>query len=516
MKRYSELRKRPEILEEKARGIDFCGAVSMVWIANKFAEGDLETLSSVVKIPEGLDRTAFEDWKLETLFNEILVTGPPTYRPNPKKSNPLRWEKIFRIYNYLDQVIASESSGGGGYLFSPQQRSLLSIGSVNLGAQTAQQLYRYWYILDDQELKTIFQKNTGLEMDKFLLIGCMFHSLFEKKIWIDVDLEYEEGLGFTRSEMMKFFEICAHSGAKFVSEARRSRLAYEAVEGQEIYLPMSHRKSVLRARPIASSKRGRKKKFCSPIPSLLLRRITEGLFLDLKDGGREGEIYGRRFEKYTKDLLNHKLSHPYHVCDEYDVRKGCKSPDCVVSQENCIEFVIECKTQNMSGATRNSMFPHNFDRSALESLGKGIVQIWSYVHNVTQNKDRRYSEVSKSVFGTVLTLHPWNLGDPEEGANIIREANRQADEKNIPQHARIRAGVMWVHELELAVSAKSDRDFLQFLRENLHYADGRPRRFQSYQSLLESHKEERVNGFPFKRKLQELKYFMHPDYLKTP
>jgi hypothetical protein len=206
----------------------------------------------------------------------------------------------------------------------------------------------------------------------------------------------------------------------------------------------------------------------SPLPPLILQRASSGLFLDIVGGG--GPVWndiGKRFEKYCINYLDAMLD-GFEVEPEFlygPKKHQIHTPDILVSHNQAVRLVVECKAKHMPIAARFSGNPVGDASDAYAEIAKGIFQIWRFRSHVRRGLFP--NPVHQDCLGMVLTSDPWLVMGWKLDPEVMAIANRIADEKE-PEIAacdRGRVPIVLIDDLEYHLQHGTAETLLQRLTE---------------------------------------------------
>ncbi|MDH4743807.1 hypothetical protein OMP43_07235 [Sphingomonas sp. CBMAI 2297] len=146
----------------------------------------------------------------------------------------------------------------------------------------------------------------------------------------------------------------------------------------------------------------------SPLPDLILERITGGIHYDvISGGGAVRDDYSRRFEEYALRYLVAMMpglqAVPERSCKI--ARNRFETPDIVAEPQpgHGVALAIECKASRMSFSARYADEPAS-DRG-YDDIAKAVFQLWRFFshcrHGLTGQAAR------DDAVGLVLTLDSW-------------------------------------------------------------------------------------------------------------
>lgn len=150
---------------------------------------------------------------------------------------------------------------------------------------------------------------------------------------------------------------------------------------------------------------------CCPLPDLLLRRVTEGLFYDLLNTDKHfGNLYGKAFEQYVGVVLEEIFDpkrfviHPEQV---YTVNKQQKhGVDWIVSDTTGNLF-LECKARRMTREAKQITDGDALEAS-IDELARAVVQHYRNIDDAV-NGLTNWTPNGLPIYPIVVTYEDWYL-----------------------------------------------------------------------------------------------------------
>ena len=434
----------------------------MIWGLNALQSGNPE--GGGLAFPYGVPpeaitedmstRLAIYPWELETLANELLSSPKSIYQT--VQCN--RWEVVPEIVNLLrrvddlDFLVRRDSIDIEGELFRLAGRQF----SWQQGFLNVPRFYRNNFIYGQGACADYFRDKHGIAIGDLSAIGfAMFASMVQRPNFMsDIDFSL---FGLSDAMRDKALAILAAPLADLRQLAARERAQWGI---------MAYRPSVLRRFPcIRFGARGRRVR--SPLPALILDRITSGLFYDVVSGG--GPIrdeYGRRFEQYTLRYLQAMAPAVSAVPETKYKVSGNRfdTPDIIVSDrgDSEVRLAIECKASRMSFNARYADEPAA-DRG-YDDIVNAVFQLWRYFSHCRRGKTGR--SIAPDGIGLVLTLDSWMVMASSMFYEIFSRAETMARERDplIEEQDRRPIAFSSIEDFESALTFGTEETFLDALR----------------------------------------------------
>ena len=395
-------------------------------------------------------------WLIETLLNECLAV------PKDPRGRRLRNVRRFEVMPPLRNALTELENAEDGLML----KRLNVLDTFHLLAQrqfewqrgvwSRPHLYRSGYLYGGQHTRRHFQAARGLPLDDFSLAAFLLRGLFLEHPVIAKDVSLAT-FGMSSDVMRAALRLVSLP----LREARSRARDLRASPGHTAYKP-----SLLRTHPCLELEDGL---VAGPLPDLVTRRGTTGIFYDVIDGPEDvkNEI-ARRFEQYCHQFLSATLP-GLRVAGEhrYRMRKGMEfdTPDVLIHQEEALSLIVECKATRMSYIARFAEDPVSSDPRGYGEMVRGIFQIWRFASHIRRGlvPDHR---LGSAVRGLVVTLENW-LCMSESMLERMRDqaiAMAAARDPEILAQDRIPVAFCPIEELEQTMATATPGSFLAATR----------------------------------------------------
>jgi hypothetical protein len=278
-------------------------------------------------------------------------------------------------------------------------------------------MFRAFKIYNDYELAPIFEQTTGLSVRTMFLLALAIGGAAKRRPDTNVFQDYSD-FGVTHQARDRFFQL---AGTTLPNIRRELERLQRDDEGWEFtWNPME-------ATPLINLDNHQTPLYLCPLPDLLLRRITEGLFYDLgKSKCQFGNEYGRAFERYVMrvlqecfDLNRFSISgeQPYEVGGQ--IKHGV---DGIVSDATGHIF-IECKTRRMKQGAKETAEGITLKKS-LDELAEAVVQLYKNIDDATKGLSK-WIPNRRPIYPFVITYEDWYLFTPQVFNQLIECVQRR-------------------------------------------------------------------------------------------
>ena len=257
-------------------------------------------------------------------------------------------------------------------------------------------LIRHLKVFGAPSLAPILEKHTGLTVKEFFFLGFALGGHLLRRFDINSEQDYSE-FGITREKTTAFFSRLSMS-----IDDLKPMLAAQPVDETWDY-----GWNPLEATPlVALDPRHPNRMYC-PVPDLLLRRFSTGLYYDLVKTPGFGNAFGTAFEAYVGEVLSVAFKDgPATVLRETPYLVGRKThhgPDWIVCDAGG-NLVIECKTKRLTHAARQA--GDVALRAEVSKIAEAIVQNYKNIGEA-QKGLTSWKPNGHPIFPLVITFEDW-------------------------------------------------------------------------------------------------------------
>ena len=319
-------------------------------------------------------------------------------------------------------------------------------------------LSRYFKIYRTPEIEALLQKETGLSIRQFYLLGVAVSGSFLSKNGYNLNTDFT-AFGISNEQRDSFFD-------RVVMDIESLKVRTKSV--QEYNENWSYTINPLQSTPLISFDSRAPHLVICPIPHFLLNRISEGLFFDLLNIKGFQNPYGNAFESYVgevSDILITMENIKVQAGGEYVVKKNQKHGVDWYVFDSSAAMLVECKAKRLSLKAR-----YQFEEDALikevDLLAKFIVQNYKNLCDVVAG----YTDwkcCSRELYPVVVTLSDWFLFGPsifERIDEVVRDLLQEAG-LSTDLLARYPYTVMSVEEYEITIQVVSQVGLAEFFKE---------------------------------------------------
>jgi hypothetical protein len=192
-----------------------------------------------------------------------------------------------------------------------------------------------------------------------------------------------------------------------------------------------------------------------PVPSLLLRRFTDGLFYEICGEDGFAAAYGDAFQLYVGEILSKvNFNGNFQVIAEerYKFKKEDKrSADWMITDSSANLF-IECKTKRLRAQAKFS-FDDSILAEDLTKLADGVTQLYKTIIHYKVDAYSRFKNNGKQIYPVLVTIEDWMIFGPKIYNILDQKIQSNLSKLNIPADIlnEMPYTVCSVDELEIAM-----------------------------------------------------------------
>lgn len=385
----------------------------MIWSADKLSQGEESSQICFSDYPKDFvaaqpgSQYYIAEWMLENLVNEYFLcnSGWVTKGLLPVKSvDHSKWSSFVGIHNLSRKV--SDKQTFIDYeptsILESMPRLARNQFEWQRGFTNAAYISRNLFLYSDEEFFTYFYEIHQVRLDDFIL--CLF-AVFSQAT-SSPHVRYKPIIDFLptgRDSTRRALDLVSQ-------EQRMLHRKAAATYGEESLF--DHRRSFLRDYPAI---RLGVDHLVVPIPRLLVRRMTSGLYYDFVKRDSLKRKMGIAFERYVELLLNASFDYA-NVFRETKFSRGPQGDTAdfmVISRVRDAALIVECKARRVPLRVSVAASPSRA-KEAYTDIAKGIYQVWKSARRWVAGEVDGWGRVPRDMLGIVITLEPWaEIGDSE-------------------------------------------------------------------------------------------------------
>ncbi len=333
-------------------------------------------------------------WELETIAKEILINSPKFGTPESLISLP----QLIKTINKL-KFLEEESSK----LYATASNVLVELHRIAHRQFTWQHqpsmgdIAQYWKIYSNPELSKVIEIATGLTVDRLFTISMSLLGSFIKHfvLWYPPRINID---GVTTSDLDSYL---AHFSKSYES------LSVILKKEQQMNQKYAYAYNSLRAYPIVKINLDGKIGLICPVPTLLFRRVTEGIYYEICSTNGFDSAFGEAFQEYIGGVLRSCNPKAILLAEEKYGKSEKRTTDWIFGDDDALLFV-ECKAKRLTLEAKINLTDLSELEKQLVKLAEGIVQIYKGIKEYQSNKfpQLQYNEKIK-IYPVIVTLEEW-------------------------------------------------------------------------------------------------------------
>jgi hypothetical protein len=305
-------------------------------------------------------------------------------------------------------------------------------------------LTRAFRIYGSVEVDRIVEREVGLTAHEFIKLGLAVAGGFRNHPCLSTSQDYS-CLDIPLNKSMAFFTKLGCNIGSLRQDTRKS---------QSYNRDWVYAWNPLEATPLIALDSSHPDRLICPLPQLLLRRITSGLYYDIVNARGFDNAFGDSFQNYIGDVIKTACAAPpfsirpeksYYVGG--DLHHGA---DWIVSDSDG-HLIIECKTKRLrlDAKTRSNTYCLEQDVAV---LGAAIAQHYRNIKDAIDGKTD-WVHNDRPIYPLILTMEDWFIFSPhvDELLNLeVKRLLRQAGvDLSILDHMPYT--IASAHEFEIAI-----------------------------------------------------------------
>lgn len=404
------------------RKMDLRSALQHIWQIQQRAD-----ISGDIKLRRVMDGQEFKIcvWELHLLCREVLLNACGGEDTLSTLDGLLKMiDHIRRITKGISKRTVSSGDGAMRCL-----HALIHQQARWQYARDEARMFRAFHIYNDPKLAPIFKKLTGISVREMFLLALAITGAAKRQAGTNALQDYSS-FGVTQDARDTFFMITGTG----LSDIRRNLKTFQRDDERWEFTW-----NPLEATPLINLDSQQTHLFFCPLPNLLLRRVTEGLFYDLCKGERQfgiefGNAYGRAFESYVGRVLREVFDvDRFEIVGEqsYMVNGQTKhGVDWIVSDATGNIF-IECKTRRLKQSAKETSEDEALEKS-LDELAEVVVQLYENIDDATNGRSQWIPNGKPSI-PFVVTYEEWYLFIPQVFTQLTECVRRRLKAVHLSQ-----------------------------------------------------------------------------------
>ena len=340
------------------------------------------------------------EWELELLAKEVIINASPA----SARGRTLRsWDTLSEVLNQLKNL---ENEIYGLFEYNNVFIELIRVAHRQFGWQSdrpnAVTIIRYFKIFSDPAIDEVCNDVLGLSVRQIYLCGLCFMGHFLSKAAMAWPIAVEIP-GISEQTFQRFLSFTSRTIDE-LKPVLRSEQKYDD--------RFSYSFSSLRAFPLVHMQFYGRPSIACPIPTLLLWRITNGLYYELVGDDRFSQALGNSFQTYAGEAIR-KACRSENIQTLEEIEYGPKqarkrSTDWIVCKGDAAIF-LECKSKRLSWAAKSSLDDLAALQADIDSLAGAVVQVYKTILDYEQGLYGHFPVApDRKIYPVIVTLENWH------------------------------------------------------------------------------------------------------------
>ncbi|WP_198169894.1 hypothetical protein [Burkholderia pseudomallei] len=396
-------------------------------LANIWRHQKLAASSALIKLPIGINGSVFEFyvWELHTLCREVLLNANGSENT---LSTANGFIKMISHIRRISEGISERTVNSGNDALNALHALIHQQARWQYSRDEAR-LFRAYHIYNDHELAPIFEQAAGISVRDMFLLAIAMAGSGTRQAGTNASQDYS-AFGISQGARDRFFSM---TGTTLVKIRRQLEELQRDDEGWEFTW------NALEATPFVNLDDNKTPMYWCPLPQLLLRRITEGLFYDLVRGVKThnikyGNEYGHAFERYVGRVIREIFDDgKFSITSEqpYKVKKAEKHGVDWIISDSTGNLFIECKTRRMKQDAKETSNGESLNKS-LDELAEAVVQLYANIDDAIKGISK-WVPNGLPVYPIVVTYEDWYLLTPQVVEKLNEYVRSRLEEKELPR-----------------------------------------------------------------------------------
>jgi hypothetical protein len=340
----------------------------------------------------------------------------------------------------------------------------------------------YFKLFDDPTIAPFILERTGVDARESMLLGLSAMGHFHGEPTLVVGPQFSS-LGIDHNLAQKRLREFSLSVDKLNNRFNEKKQHNE--NWMYTYSP-------LRATPLVELPQGNSI-FACPMPELILKRITSGLYYDLADSSQFRVAFGFAFERYVEETAK-EVTKASRITvtkpKKYKVGKNEKSGvDLIVSDESSTIF-IETKTKRIR---YDDIFDLNKSKlkEAVTEIADYVVKFYLNIQDLIDGRTEEPQEIVQKLqkFAVLVTLEAWDLMTPDLIEMLDKQIEIKLIDKGVPTSIvqNVPLTIVSIVEFQLLLGVANKKSIYSVLGEKVR---GEFKNWRLTEYLLSKHKNE--------------------------
>jgi len=437
------------------RKISLPDSLYVLWVYTQHLQfnnpipSSIEVLPEIVLAKNKISKTFFE-WELETLVREVIINSEESkFAPETLR----KWKYFARAINKLkdleNKIIKK---------FIDETNILTEFHRIAhrefpwQSSPNQKYIARYFKIFNYTPLNNIIQSVIGLTTQELFLIGMLLFGFYKNKFALFTPPTIIDIPEITQESLDKIFN---HFSCDLIG-LKKKLLGEQQINEKFVYAYSS-----LRKYPIIKMKYQGKDSLVCPLPTLLVWRLTNGIYYEICGKKNFSNEFGKSFQNYVGEVIergNNKVE-AYPEEEYLDGKDRKDTVDWIIDEGDSAIF-IECKTKRITVPAKTEIKSEKELKKDLEFMADFIVQVYKSIGDYFNNKYPSFKfRINRKIFPLIVTLEDWYLW----GDKLLGELKTKVIEKL----RKTSLPLAWLSEMPYSVCSIQDFELMVQIMEKV-------------------------------------------------
>lgn len=337
-------------------------------------------------------------WELELLAREIVLNASTFARPRESLKQWPYFAQAINKVKWLENEIVK---------VYPKDTFLLEMYRISHRQfpwqirPDSSWLTRYFRIFSSVELDDIIQRVVGLTTLELYTIGLSLTGIYLENF----SLNLPPNISIPNITNQKFDRFNKHFSCSVDDLREKLKSSQQYNENYAYTL------NPIRIHPLIMMKSGSRNKLTAPLPGLLFKRFTEGVYYAICDQPDFGRPFGEAFQSYIGDvIIRAKLNRDNTVLPEKEYYVGKERKDSIdwIIKNTDSALFIECKTKRLRAEAKTHILTSEYLEEEMGKMAEMIVQMYKTIDDYQKNRYPHFEYQEKvQVYPILVTLEDW-------------------------------------------------------------------------------------------------------------
>lgn len=389
-------------------------------------------------------------WDLDVLAREVILNGDPHGRRSFQD-----WNTVATAGNFIrsmDDGITARR--GPDYDIFRVMHRIIHFQFPWQRPPSSSSMMRYLKIYEGTALEDIVVARFGLRMRQLFYMSLATAGHFLGRAGFNITTDFSE-LGIDRERGVAFLLHITGN----LADLRATTAERQSYDEAWMYAW-----NPLYETPLVAFDPAHPDRVICPLPSLLLRRVSDGLFYDIKEDAGFQNAYGNAFQTYVGFVLETLCPVPFVVVPEqpYRVGKNLKHGVDWILQDDTATVFIECKTKRLRHDAKFGADEEQLTND-LDAMARAVTQLYKNILDAQAGRTP-WEPTCRPVFPLVVTLEDWWLFTPSIHRRLRRLIGErfEAEQLDIELLTDMPFTIASIDEVELALTVVAEEGILPF------------------------------------------------------